>query len=89
VASRLTRVARVERARKAYRQVREAFPVVDGDSKKFGDDHQCGHPEPVVGFDGHRNRMLGCVAFGRQRQQLCEAGGGVADPPVYHHMTAV
>ena len=40
----------------------------------------------MIGFDPHRDRVLGGVAgLGQQRQQLREAGRVVADPPSRHH----
>jgi hypothetical protein len=51
---------------------------------------QRGHPQPMVGFDPHRDRMLSAVAdLGQQRQQMCEPGRVVADPPARHHTPVV
>ena len=47
---------------------------------------QRGHPQSVIGFDPHRDRVLGGVAgLGQQRQQLREAGRVVADPSAPPH----
>jgi hypothetical protein len=51
---------------------------------------QRGHSQAVIGFDPHRDRVLGAVAgLGQQRQQLCEAGRVVADPPACHDTPTV
>ena len=51
---------------------------------------QRGHPQPAVGFDPHRDRVLGGVAgLGQKRQQLREAGRVVADPPARHDTPVV
>ena len=48
------------------------------------------HPQPAVGFDAHRDRVLGAIAgLSQQRQQLREAGRVVADPPTHHHTPVV
>ena len=51
---------------------------------------QGGHPQAAIGFDPHRDRMLGAVTgLGQQRQQLRESGRVVADPCAGHHTPVV
>ena len=60
-------------------------PIARGGQRVDRIDHPAGgaqraHPQPAVGFDSHRDRMLGAVArLGQQRQRLREPGRVVAD----------
>jgi hypothetical protein len=65
-------------------------PIPRGGQRVDRIDHPPGfaqrsHPQSMIGFDGHRDRMLGGIAgLGQKRQQLREAGRIVADPPSRH-----
>jgi hypothetical protein len=70
-------------------------PIPGGGQRVDRIDHPPGfaqrrHPQSAIGFDPHRDRVIGTVAgLGQQRQQLCEAGRVVADPPSRHHTAVV